>query len=331
MFGPLNPKLRYLKCVGIMNSIYTITLNPAVDRELTVPSIEFDRVLRATNWQVDYGGKGFNVSRMLESLGTDSTALGFAGGKSGEILKDGLESLGINTDFVWVRGDTRTNVSIVTEKLDHYIKVNEPGPTISNSEQQALVEKVRSLSEPGDWWVLAGSLPPGIPAMFYHDLISIIQQANAQVILDTSGEALTQGTNAGPYLIKPNEFELQKLTSLPILNNAQLLHAAYFIQSLGVANLLISMGKKGAFLVTDDQAFFITSPSIQERNPIGAGDSMVGGLVWGLSQDLDIVESARWGVACGSAAASLSGTAVGSTDLVQHLFSQTSIKRINND
>jgi 1-phosphofructokinase family hexose kinase len=331
MFGPLNQKLRYLKCVGTMNNIYTVTLNPAVDRELTVPSIEFDRVLRATYWQVDFGGKGFNVSRMLKSLGTASTALGFAGGKSGEILKNGLESLGINTDFVWVKGDTRTNVSIVTEKHDHHIKVNEPGPTISLSEQQALVTKIKSLSQPGDWWVLAGSLPPGIPASFYHDLIQIIQKAQAQVILDTSGEALTQGTKAGPFLIKPNEVELQKLTSLPIANNAQLLHAAHFVQSLGVTNLLISMGKKGAILVNDNNEYLISSPSIQERNPIGAGDSMVGGFVWGLSHNLDIVESARWGVACGSAAASLSGTAVGSVDLVQQLFGQTSVKSVKND
>ncbi|MBC8333458.1 MAG: 1-phosphofructokinase, partial [Anaerolineae bacterium] len=177
-----------------MNNIYTLTLNPAIDRELTVPAIEFGSVLRASAWQVDFGGKGFNVSRMLKSLGTVSTALGFAGGKSGELLKDGLEALGIGTDFVWVDGETRTNVSIVTEAHDRYVKVNEPGPTISTSEQQALIEKVHQLSQPDDWWVLAGSLPPGIASDFYAHLIEIIQNTGARALLDTSGEALSQGS-----------------------------------------------------------------------------------------------------------------------------------------
>src|SRR5690606_30955360 len=110
--------------------IYTITLNPAVDRELTVDRFAYNSVLRATSWQVDYGGKGFNVSRMLLRLGAPSVALAFAGGKSGELLHDGLAALGITTSFVPVPDETRTNVSIVSETEDKYIKVNEPGPTI---------------------------------------------------------------------------------------------------------------------------------------------------------------------------------------------------------
>ena len=107
--------------------LYTVTLNPAVDRELTVPAIEFDSVLRASASQVDFGGKGFNVSRVLKSLGAASTTLGFAGGKSGELLRDGLHSLGIETDFVWIDGETRTNVSIVSTTQKRYVKANEPG------------------------------------------------------------------------------------------------------------------------------------------------------------------------------------------------------------
>ncbi len=125
--------------------IYTITLNPAVDKELVVPALEFDTVLRSQKINVDYGGKGFNVSRILKSLGTDSVALGFAGGNSGELLRNGLSSLGIDTDFVWVDGETRTNVSIVTETPSHYVKVNEPGPTISAKELEALRQKVNAL------------------------------------------------------------------------------------------------------------------------------------------------------------------------------------------
>lgn len=142
-------KQRYSKNVGKMNNIFTVTLNPAVDRELTVYEIKYDCVLHASEWRVDYGGKGFNVSRMFKSLGADSIAIGFACGKSGKILKDGFESLGIGTDFVWVSGETRTNVSILNDDHSHYVKVNEPGPTITLSEQQALVDKVTSASLSG--------------------------------------------------------------------------------------------------------------------------------------------------------------------------------------
>src|SRR5512134_62780 len=146
--------------------IYTLTLNPAVDRELTVPALEFDSVLRATESRVDFGGKGFNVSRLINGMNATSTAVGFLGGRAGELLQDGLQSLGIGTDFVWVPGETRTNVSIVTQSHDHYLKANEKGPLVDEAKQKELLEKIDSLAKPGDWWVLAGSLPPGVTDNF---------------------------------------------------------------------------------------------------------------------------------------------------------------------
>lgn len=302
--------------------IYTVTLNPAVDRELTVPAIEFDTVLRASDWRVDFGGKGFNVSRMLMSLGTASTALGFAGGRAGELLRDGLESLGIQTDFIWVDDETRTNVSIVSESHDHYVKANEPGPTISAAAQEELLAQIRRLAQPGDWWVLAGSLPPGVPATMYADIIAILHEAGAKAILDTSGAALKHGCGARPFLAKPNDVEVSKLTSLPVENHAQIAAAAQAVQAAGVTNVVISLGKDGALLANNQQTMIAASPTIEERNPIGAGDSMVGGLTWGLSQDMDVAEALRWGIACGAATASMSGTAVGSRQLVESLVQQ---------
>lgn len=308
--------------------IYTVTLNPAVDRELTVPQISFDTVLRATAWQVDYGGKGFNVSRMLRSLGADSVALGFAGGRSGELLRDGLQALEIATDFVWVDGETRTNVSIVSAAHDHYVKANEPGPTIAAAEQQALVAKVRGLARPGDWWVLAGSLPPGVPADIYQQLIDDIQAQGARVILDTSGAALRLACAARPFLAKPNDVEAGQLTGLPVDDTGQIAAAAQAMRADGVRNVVVSLGKAGALLATGAGSWIAASPKIQEQNPIGAGDSMVGGLVWGLSQGLDLPQALRWGIACGAATASLSGTAVGSRDLVEALVRQVALQKL---
>src|SRR5215213_4864767 len=149
--------------------IYTVTLNPALDRELTVPALLFDDVLRATATRVDCGGKGFNVVRMLAALRAESVALGFAGGHTGAILQEQLAVQGIATDFVWIAGETRTNVSIVTADYERQIKVNEPGPNISADEQAALRARVRERARSGDWWVLAGSLPPGVTPTFYAD------------------------------------------------------------------------------------------------------------------------------------------------------------------
>ncbi len=308
--------------------IYTLTLNPAVDRELTVPAIEYDMVLRAADWRVDVGGKGFNVSRMLMSLGTPSTALAFAGGRSGELLRDGLEALGISTDFVWVDGDTRTNVSIITAAHDHYIKVNEPGPTVSVRDQTILVDKIKGLARPEDWWVLSGSLPPGVVETLYADAITGIQSLGAHVILDSSGAALRHGCEASPFLVKPNAEEAQSLTGLPVGSLEQIVQAIAAVHRLGPAHVVISLGKQGAIFGNDRDVWLAAAPSIAEVNPIGAGDSMVGGLVWGLSQGQGLEQAMRWALACGAATASQSGTAVGSRALVETLVDQVKISLI---
>lgn len=309
--------------------IYTVTLNPAVDKELTVPNLTFDTVLRATASRVDVGGKGFNVSRMAAELGGNSVALGFAGGKAGELLRDGLEAAGIATDFVWVNGETRTNVSVVTAVPSHYLKVNEPGPTVNQAEIQTLLRKVEQLAQTGDYWVLAGSLPPGVPPIIYAQMMQRLHAAGAHVILDTSGEALRLGCGKRPFLAKPNDSEASALTGLPTSNRAEIITAARAIQALGVANIVISLGKAGALLATQSNVYLAAAPTIEEKNPIGAGDSLVGGLVWSLSQGDDLPTALRCGIAAGAASASQPGTAVGPRPLVQALAQQVVINPVD--
>jgi len=306
--------------------IYTVTLNPAVDRELTVANIEYDTVLRALSWQTDCGGKGFNVSRMLRSMGMASCAMGFVGGKSGEILHEGLGALEIETDFVWVEGETRTNISIVTTDHDHYLKVNEPGPEISSVRQNEFMEKMRNLIQPGDWWVLAGSLPPCVSEGMYGEMIRIIEAGGAHAILDTSGPALALGCEAGAYLVKPNAEEAEKLTGVSVQSPADAIQAARKIHQMGVGVVIISMGKTGAYLSTEQKSWLAVAPAVDESNPIGAGDSLVGGVVWALSSGYALEEALKWGVACGAASASMDGTAVGGQELVRELYEQVEIK-----
>lgn len=246
--------------------IFTVTLNPAVDRELTIPEFAYNSVLRATAWQVDYGGKGFNVSRMLLSLGAPSVALAFAGGKSGELLHEGLSELGVETAFVWVEGETRTNVSIVNEKHDRYVKVNEPGPVIGAEAQEALLDKVRQLAQPDSWWVLAGSLPPGVPADYYAQIGDVVHAQGGRVVLDASGDALRAGCEAAPEIVKPNDVELEQLTGMPAAGREEIIAAARRVQALGPRQVVVSLGKDGAMAVSESDVWSVAAPHIDEQN-----------------------------------------------------------------
>lgn len=302
--------------------IYTLTLNPAVDLELQIDQFQFDSVARATNSRIDCGGKGFNVSRMLRNVNVESTAMGFIGGYNGQRLEETLSSLGIKTQFTPIKGETRTNVSIVAAGEQRHIKVNEAGPHVSESEIQHLMAMVKESLKANDWWVLGGSLPKGVNDTIYADLISMIQAAGAFAILDSSGEALRLGCLAKPTLAKPNLEEAQQLLGL---TSSQLDDDNIWCEALqksGPENLVVSLGKEGALVVTAQHLKKVTSPSIKEANPIGAGDSMVAGIVWRLSLGEPLQHALPYGLACGAATASRSGTELGSLqqviELVKH-------------
>ena len=263
------------------------------------------------------------------SLGTPSVAVGFVGGNTGKRLKDGLHALGINSDFVWVDAETRTNISIVTQLHDHYIKVNEKGPQVGEEKQAELLNKVKSIAQAGDWWVLAGSLPPGVNEGFYARIIKVLNEKQAISILDTTGEALRVGCAEKPFLIKPNGEETRILTGLPVETPKQVGIAAAELRKMGAKNVIISLGKSGALLQTAEATWMVYPPMIKEKNPIGAGDSMVGGLVWALEQGNPLHEALSWGVASGAAAASLSGTEVGSLEPITEPRSQVRIEALN--
>ncbi|MEM8858046.1 MAG: 1-phosphofructokinase family hexose kinase [Chloroflexota bacterium] len=296
--------------------IYTVTLNPAIDREYRVPEISFDSVLRATETRSDPGGKGFNVSRMLSALGEHSTAIALAGGKSGEWLEQQLNESGISTKFIWVDEDTRTNTTIVTAET--HIKVNEAGPQISQAGADQLFELVQSLVQPGDWWVLAGSLPPGLPKTAYAGLIRLIREDGGRVFLDTAGEPLRLSLSSGPDWIKPNEVEAADLTG-----KANPRDAIDWFHENGIGQVAISLGKDGVMFVENGEMQHFHPPEIIEQNPIGAGDAFVGGMVFGLANNHSVQDAVRLGIACGAMAASKPGTDFGSREEIDSLLKVT--------
>jgi 1-phosphofructokinase family hexose kinase len=310
--------------------IYTVTLNPAVDREYVVPKLVSNTVLRASEVHIDYGGKGFNVSRMLTAMGVGNTALGFIGSNAGAFLEKGMASLGISTDFVHISHETRTNTTIVETNGQTHYKVNESGPAICDKERDLLKKKITERAKPGDWWVLAGSLPPGIPDDFYQELIVIIQSAGAKAILDTSGQALLCGVKAKPYLIKPNVFEASTLTGISGKSLEDLRAMLKNIHASGVSLIAISAGKDASIFSDGEKVWHANPPKIEEANPVGAGDAMLAGVLFGLYNGLENAESFAWGIAAGSAAAGKTGTGMPSKDEVENLKKRIDIKEIEH-
>jgi 1-phosphofructokinase family hexose kinase len=308
--------------------IVTVTPNPVLDRTLTVPRIVFNEVMRATSSRLDWGGKGFNVSRALQALGVESVAMGFVGGATGQMLERGLRDLGIATDFVHIAGETRTNIVVTDVGAGQYLKVNEAGPTVQAQELAAFFGHARERVRPGSIWVLSGSLPPGVPPDFYAQLIALVQARGAKALLDSSGEPLRLGCAAGPYLVKPNAVEAEEVTGWEVSSDAGALGAAEFFLHQGVGLVALSLGAEGLLLASKQQTVWARPPCVRARNPVGAGDALLAGIAWALERGLPLEEVAHWGVAAGTAAAVHEGVSVGTRTEVEALYQRVRIDQI---
>lgn len=306
--------------------IVTVTPNPVLDRTLTVPRIVLNEVVRATASRLDWGGKGFNVSRALQALGVESVAMGFVGGATGQMLERGLRDLGIATDFVHIAGETRTNIVVTDVGAEQYVKVNEAGPTVQAQELAAFFDQTRKRVRPGDIWVLSGSLPPGVPLDFYVQLIALVQARGAKALLDSSGEPLRLGCTAGPYLVKPNAVEAEEVTGREIGSKADALGAAEFFLCQGIELVALSLGADGLLLASKQQTVWARPPRMRARNPVGAGDALLAGIAWAMERGLPLEEMARWAVATGTAAAVREGVSVGTRAEVETLCEQIQIE-----
>jgi len=323
--------------------IVTVTPNPVLDRTLTVPRIVFNEVMRATSSRLDWGGKGFNVSRALQALGVESVAMGFVGGATGQMLERGLRDLGIATDFVHIAGETRTNIVVTDVGAEQYVKVNEAGPTVQAQELAAFLDRARERVRPGDIWVLSGSLPPGVPPDFYAQLIALLQARGAKALLDSSGEPLRLGCAAGPYLIKPNAVEAEEVTGREISSDAGALGAVEFFLHQGIELVALSLGAEGLLLASKLCTVWARPPRVRARNPVGAGDALLAGIAWALAcpepaegwsrreRGLHLEEMARWGVASGTAAAIREGVGVGARAEVEALYEQVRLEQVKGD
>lgn len=283
--------------------IYTLTLNPSIDYLLFLNEFDLHKTNRSMAEQKYPGGKGINVSRLLTHLNVDNCALGFIGGLTGKWILEQLDKEQIQSDFVKIKEETRTNVKIKIKTGEvKELEVNANGPIISAQEQAQLVQKLQQLTE-ADIVILSGNLSSSLPADFYQQLIQVIIGKKAQFVLDTSGSALKENLEFKPFLIKPNHEELEMIMQQKLTSTAEIIQAGKSLLNLGAQNVLISLGKDGALLLTQNAFFAAEAPKGELKNSVGAGDSMVAGFVASYQQTQDFKEALRFSIACGSATA----------------------------
>lgn len=279
--------------------IYTLTLNPSIDYVIDVENLELGKVNRTSKDFKFPGGKGINVSRILSNQKVDNIALGFLGGFTGKFIEDKLNSLGVKTNFIKVNGDSRINVKI---KSNEETEINGSGPMISDENLNSLFNRLDKLKE-GDILVLAGSIPTTLPRDLYLQIQKKVSQKNVKVVVDTSGKALLEAIKNKPFLIKPNNHEIEEIFDVKITSEEELIKYGKELVSLGAENVIISMAGDGALLITKDGIFKGNAPKGEVKNSVGAGDSLVGGFLAKYVDTKDLIASFKNGIASGSASA----------------------------
>lgn len=277
--------------------IYTVTLNPSIDFIVRLDHLELGSVNRMTSDDKFAGGKGINVSRILQRLDVDNTATGFIGGFTGRFVENGLIAEGIKTNFVQVSEDTRINVKI---KAGEETEINGAGPKISDEKLEELKAILAGLSSE-DTVVFAGSAPSNLGNQVYNTLIPIAKKAGAEVVCDFEGQTLLDSLNYQPLLVKPNNHELADIFGVELNGLEDIEKYAREILAKGAKNVIISMAGDGALLVTPEAAYFAKPIKGTVKNSVGAGDSMVAGFTGEYVKSGDPIEALKWGVACGTA------------------------------
>ncbi|MFD1428884.1 1-phosphofructokinase [Lacticaseibacillus mingshuiensis] len=281
--------------------IYSITLNPSIDYVVTSDQLFLGRVNRLTETTKLPGGKGINVSRILQALAVPTVALGFLGGFTGDFIKNALKADDLPCDFTPIAADTRINVKL---RAESETELNAPGPRITDDEQHTFITALTERLQPGDVVVMAGSLPPDLPASFYRDLIPAIHTAHAEFVIDTTGQALLDTLADHPLVVKPNHHELAALfNDAPYPSIEATVQAGRKLLTLGAQHVLVSMAGKGALLIEADRAYHGNTKPQQVINSVGAGDSMLAGFTGRLTAGATPLEAFKTALACGSATA----------------------------
>jgi 6-phosphofructokinase 2 len=308
--------------------IVTLTVNPAIDRTITVDRLVFEDRAYITSARESAGGRGINAACVIHSFGGQTMAIVPAGGESGAHFEEFLADCGFKLVVVPTQSEVRRNL-IITDKQGLTVKLNEPGATLNKTELARLEKVIRGKLDHASWFMICGSLPPGVPASFYGQLVTMARKRGVKTLLDADGDALAAGIDAKPTVVSPNQQEAERLLNTALLTRTQFLQAAGRIQKMGAEAVVLSLGSQGAVGAFDHQIVEVIPPRVDAISPIGAGDALAAAFTWAMERHNDYRDAVRWGVAAGTASAQLPGMRFATLAQTEEIYKQVDVRQVD--
>jgi 6-phosphofructokinase 2 len=302
-------------------NIVTVTFSPCIDKSTSVPALIPEKKLKCAAPKLEPGGGGINVARAIIKLGGEAIAVYPAGGYTGKYFNQLLEDEKVPSVIIESKEETRENIIILEESTNRQYRFGMPGTLLQEKEWQQILGRIEEMKDPA-FIVASGSLPPGVPDDILARIARIAKKKNAKFIADASGKSLLLAIEEGLYMIKPNLGELSSIAGKEHLTEDEVpAIARHLIEKGNCEMIVVSMGPAGALLVTNDASKIIKPPAVKTKSTVGAGDSMVAGIVLSLSKGKSPEEATRYGVACGTAATMNAGTELCRLKDVEKLYS----------
>lgn len=305
--------------------IATITLNPSLDEHIMVHGLVVEETNRWVKRHRYAGGKGIDVSRAINEMGGITVAYGFIGGLNGRALEILLDEEGVLFSFTPIQQETRANFIITDTKTSQQTRIGAPGPHISKGELGRFIKKMRNIRPSPDLLAASGSVPPGVPASIYYDIITEAKDLGVRTILDSEGQWLKEGIKAKPYLIKPNVREAEALLGRELPTEEAIIEAALDLRETGIEIVVISRGKEGIIAATNGSLFKAVPPPVRVGSAVGAGDCTIAGLALKLAYGEPLLEACRLAVAMGAACVLTTGTELCHRADVERLLPQIKV------
>ena len=308
--------------------ILTVTLNAAIDKRYVVENYQVGEVNRVKECAYVAGGKGLNVSKTAAIAGAEVLATGFVGGHAGAYITEAVEKQGVATDFIQVKGESRSCINIYDTVNKIQTEFLEPGVVVSEEEQRAFYLKFDQLLAKCDVVAMSGSVPKGIGTDMYPKLVAMAKAAGKKIIVDTSGALLEETVKAKPNMVKPNIDEIRLLTGKQILGREELIEAGIELQKSGIERVVISLGADGSLMFVDEGVYQAVVPKIDAVNTVGCGDCMTAGFAISFEQGMSPEEALRFASATSAASAMREETGYFETEDMKALFDQIEIKKL---
>ena len=307
--------------------IVTLTVNPALDRTISVDRLAFEDRAYIDARHESPGGRGINAACVIHSFGGKALAIFPSGGKNGKRFEEMIASLGYDAVAVPIRHEIRTNLTI-TDRQGLTVNLNERGPQLEKAEVERVEKAVQKHLDGASWLLLCGSLPPGVRTDFYARLIGMARKKNVKTLLDADGDALREGVEAGPTVVSPNQPEAERLLNRALVTRNHFLDAVARMRSMGPEMVALSLGSRGAIGAVAGMLVEVIPPRVEVLCPIGAGDALAAAFAWSMEKNNDFMEAMRWGVASGTASAALPGLRTASLEQAKQVYSQVEVRRI---